>query len=102
MKSKKIGIKGIILLLILIVIATISMYAWAKYKSSLYGNVNSQVAKWSFKVKDGDTSTIDILDFPITRTDENSMVGRNTIAPRNIWKVSNRYRCDGYRNKFNI
>lgn len=94
MKSKKIGIKGIIiLLLVLIVIATISMYAWAKYQSSLQGNVDSQIAKWSFKVNGNDTSTIDILDFPITRTDNNTLVDSNTIAPRNTWKISNRYRC---------
>ena len=103
MKSKKIGIKGAILLLLaLIVIVAISMYAWAKYKSILQGNVNSQVARWSFIVKDGDTSTVDILDFPVTRTDQNTMVDSNTIAPRNIWKVSNRYRCNRYRNKFNL
>lgn len=93
MKSKKIGIKGIILLLILIAIATISMYAWAKYKSSLQGNVNSQIAKWSFKVKLGETNTIDVLNFPETRTDGNTLVDSNTIAPRNKWKIPNRYRC---------
>lgn len=93
-KNKKSATKYVVLaMLALIVIVSVSMYAWAKYKSSLQGNVNSQVAKWSFKVNGSDTSTIDILDFPITRTDENSMVDSNTIAPRNIWSVSNRHRC---------
>lgn len=81
------------MILALIVIGAISMYAWAKYQSSLQESVNSEIAKWSFKVKDGDISTIDVLDFPITRTDENNKVDRSTIAPRNIWKISNRYRC---------
>lgn len=94
MKNKKTMIKGVILLLLLlIVIGSISMYAWAKYISSKIGSAEAQVAKWSFKVVDGDVSTIDVLDFPITRTDENNKVDRNTIAPRNMWKISNRYRC---------
>lgn len=81
-KSKKLGIKNILLVLVLlIVISTISMYAWAKYQSSFKGSATSEIAKWTFNVKDGNTETIDILDFPITRTDENEKVARDNIAP---------------------
>ena len=72
------------LIIILIVIITTIMsigFAYAKYKTTLQGETSIKIAKWSFKVIDGNPQTIDVLDFPITRTDNNSDVQEDSIAP---------------------
>lgn len=78
------------LIIILIVIITTIMsigFAYAKYKTTLQGETNTKIAKWSFKVIDGNSQTVDVLDFPITRTDNNSDVQQGNIAPRHLWKI---------------
>lgn len=78
------------LIITLIVIITIIMsigFAYAKYKKTLQGETSNQIAKWSFKVVDGNPQTIDVLDFPVTRTDNNSDVQQGNIAPRHLWKI---------------
>lgn len=78
------------LIITLIVIITIIMsigFAYAKYKTTLQGETSNQIAKWNFKVVDGNPQTIDVLDFPVTRTDNNSDVQQGNIAPRHLWKI---------------
>ena len=87
-KIKKNGILKIVLVIILIIaLVVLAGFAYARYVTSKTGQTEAQIARWSFKVVDGNSSTIDVLDFPITRTDNNQEVDRNTIAPRNLWKV---------------
>lgn len=78
---------AIILALLLITAVVFSMYAYSKYKTTLTRSGTATVAKWSFKVIDGDTTTANILDFPITRTDTNTQVKEGKIAPRNVRKI---------------
>ena len=80
-KKKIIILKFFILFCLLVITVSLIGFAWARYVSSRSGDTEAQVAKWSFKVVDGDASTIDVLDFPITRTDNNQAVDKNTIAP---------------------
>ena len=79
-KNNKV-LKAIIILVLIVTSIALVGYAYARYITSQSGDAEAQVAKWSFKVVDGDASTIDVLDFPITRTDNNQEVDRNTIAP---------------------
>ena len=85
-KLKK-HIKIITVLIIILIVITLIGLAYARYVTSQSGQTEAQVAKWSFKVVDGNPNTIDVLDFPITRTDNNQEVDRNTIAPRNLWSI---------------
>ena len=81
-KMKKSRILKIVLVIILIItLVVLAGFAYARYVTSQSGGTEAQIAKWSFKVVDGDSSTIDVLDFPITRTDNNQAVDRSTIAP---------------------
>lgn len=82
-KKRRTGTSIILILLIILTLVStgIGLYAWAKYKTTIGGTASEEVAKWSFKVVDGNTETADILDFPITRTDNNTDVAANTIAP---------------------
>ena len=81
-KVKKNGMLKVIISLILIVtIVILAGIAYARYVTSIGGQTEAQIAKWSFKVVDGDANTINVLDFPITRTDSNTEVDINTIAP---------------------
>ena len=81
-KVKKYGmLKVIISVILIIAVVILAGIAYARYVTSIRGQTEAQVAKWSFKVVDGDSSTIDVLDFPITRTDSNTEVDSSTIAP---------------------
>ena len=73
--------KPVIILLALLLITAIvfSMYAYAKYKTTLKGNGTAQVAKWSFKVN-GQTQTIPDIDLATTMKKVNN-VAENKIAP---------------------
>ena len=73
--------KPIIILLALLLITAIvfSMYAYAKYKTTLKGNGTAQVAKWSFKVN-GQTQTIPDIDLATTMKKVNN-VAENKLAP---------------------
>ena len=73
--------KPIIILIALLLITAIafSMYAYAKYKTTLKGNGTAQVAKWSFKVN-GQTQTIPDIDLATTMKKVNN-VAENKIAP---------------------
>ena len=73
--------KPIVILLALLLITAIvfSMYAYAKYKTTLKGNGTAQVAKWSFKVN-GQTQTIPDIDLATTMKKVNN-VAENKIAP---------------------
>ncbi|MBE5805436.1 MAG: hypothetical protein E7313_01760 [Clostridiales bacterium] len=81
-KKKSIGSNILIIVLIFLAIASVcgGLFAWAKYQSTIQGTATGETAKWSFKVSDGDTSTQDI-DFPMTRTDNNTSVAEGKIAP---------------------
>ena len=73
--------KPIVVLLALLLITAIafSMYAYAKYKTTLTGNGTATVAKWSFKVN-GQTQTIPDID--LTKTmDSHNNVAEGKIAP---------------------
>lgn len=71
----------VLLILIITVSSCIGIFAWAKYTSSISGTATGQVAKWSFKLVDGVTETTDVIDFPITRTDNNTSVAKGRLAP---------------------
>ena len=73
--------KGAVIILALALIAAIvfSMYAYAKYTSTLTGNGTTQVAKWSFKVN-GETQTIPDIDLTST-IDPHNNVADKKIAP---------------------
>lgn len=85
-KESKLKINALVAILALtIVISSICLFAWAKYKSSLEGSTNSQIAQWSFKVRDGITQTENIENLSVTRMDTNKDVKEGFLAPRNIW-----------------
>ena len=73
--------KPIVVLLALLLITAIvfSIYAYAKYKTTLKGNGTAQVAKWSFKVN-GQTQTIPNIDLATTMKKVNN-VAENKLAP---------------------
>ena len=73
--------KPIVILLALLLITAIafSMYAYAKYKTTLKGNGTATVAKWSFKVN-GQTQTIPNIDLATTMKKVNN-VAENKLAP---------------------
>ena len=81
-KEKSIGRNILIVVLILVTIASVcaGLYAWAKYQTTINGTATGETAKWSFKVSDGNTSTQEI-EFPMTRTDNNTSVAEGKIAP---------------------
>lgn len=72
----------VILLMCSIVVAIFGYYAYSRYKTTLEGNGQASVAKWSFKVNIGSKEITN--DFPLaqTRTDDKAdMVNPTTIAP---------------------
>ena len=69
----------IFLALLLITAIAFSMYAYAKYKTTLKGNGTAQVAKWSFKVNE-QTQTIPDIDLATTMKKVNN-VAENKLAP---------------------
>ena len=73
--------KPIVVLLALLLVTAIafSMYAYAKYKTTLTGNGTATVAKWSFKVN-GQTQTIPDIDLATTMKKVNN-VAENKLAP---------------------
>ena len=78
----------IIVLILIPAVVIITLFiglAWAKYISSKSGEATASIAKWSFKLVDGIPQTTDTIDFPITRTDSNTKINEETIAPRYIW-----------------
>lgn len=81
-KKKGRLLKYAILLCILAVIIALVGYAWARYVSSQNGTATAQIAKWSFnsKIFDG-TQTEEVENFARTRTDGNTEVDDETIAP---------------------
>ncbi|MBE5805281.1 MAG: hypothetical protein E7313_00965 [Clostridiales bacterium] len=81
-KEKSIGRNILIVVLILVTIASVcaGLFAWAKYQTTINGTATGETAKWSFKVSDGNTSTQEI-EFPMTRTDNNTSVAEGKIAP---------------------
>ena len=85
--KRNIKVKLIIILIVAITAIMSIGFAYAKYKTTLQGETSTQIAKWSFKVVDGNQQTIDVLDFPVTRTDNNSDVQQGNIAPRYLWKI---------------
>jgi len=81
-KQKNIGSNILIVVLIFLVIASVcaGLFAWAKYQTTINGTATGETAKWSFKVTDGNTETANI-DFPMSRTDNNTSVAEGKIAP---------------------
>lgn len=79
----------ITLIAIIIVSSAIGLYAWAKYTNTFKGEATAQVAKWHFDVKNanGESVSTGDINFPITRTDNNTTVAEGNLAPRNLWKV---------------
>ena len=73
--------KPVIILLALLLITEIvfSMYAYAKYKTTLKWNGTATVAKWSFKVN-GQTQTIPDIDLATTMKENNNVV-EGKLAP---------------------
>ena len=73
--------KPIVVLLALLLITAIvfSIYAYAKYKTTLTGNGTATVAKWNFKVN-GQTQTIPDIDLTQTMDTHNN-VAEGKIAP---------------------
>lgn len=82
-KSNKVNIiLGIISVIIVVVgFIIIGQIAFARFRTVNSGNVVAEIAKWDFKVVDGNPVTVNELDFPVTRTDNNNQVSSGTIAP---------------------
>ena len=81
-KNKGLNILIVLLLTITIVASSIGLYAWAKYTSSESGEATAQVAKWHFELKgNGTEETEQGIKFPITRTDKNTTVANDRLAP---------------------
>ena len=88
--NEKIKVSNIViitLILITLIASALGIVAYARYRSSFTGTASKQVAKWDFKVVDGIPQTSDVIDFAITRTDTNTTVAEEKIAPRNKWKA---------------
>lgn len=71
----------IILCVIVILILLMCMLVEARYQTIVEGKGNATIANWSFKLIDNDTSTTDIIELAVTRTDLNTKVVENKIAP---------------------
>lgn len=82
-KMKKNGMLKIFLMIILIItVVILAGFAYARYVTSLNGNASMDIAKWSFNSRIlNSTQTQEIADFSVTRTDNNTEVASNTIAP---------------------
>lgn len=50
------------------------MLVEARYQTIVAGKGNATIANWSFKLIDNDTSTTDIIELAVTRTDLNTKV----------------------------
>ncbi|MBE5805229.1 MAG: hypothetical protein E7313_00675 [Clostridiales bacterium] len=87
-KEKSIGRNILIIFLIIVMIASVcaGLFAWAKYQTTINGTATGETAKWSFKVSDGNTSTQEI-EFPMTRTDNNTSVAEGIIAPGTFGEI---------------
>ena len=55
--------------------------AWSRFQQAVNGNATATVAKWSFKLKDGDNLSENGINFPMTRTDNNTTVVPTKLAP---------------------
>lgn len=80
-KVKSTYIVIVLLIVTITIVSSIAIYAWAKYSSFFGGNTEAQIAKWSFKLIDGNTQTTDEIDFVTTRTDQNTQVKQGQLAP---------------------
>lgn len=79
MKKQKAKVAIIIAILSIAVIIALAVSAWAKYTSVFDGNVQNQVAKWSFKVNDSEEGA---ESFNLVNTiDANDTVQENKVAP---------------------
>ena len=69
------------IIIVLIGCICIGQIAYSRFRTVNSGNVVAEIAKWNFKVVDGNPVTANALDFPVTRTDNNNQVSSGTIAP---------------------
>ena len=75
-------IKFIIISVLIIAVISLIGVALARYVTSINGNATMDIAKWSFNYKIlNSTQTAEVSNFAVTRTDNNSDVDSNTIAP---------------------
>lgn len=78
-------IKTILILILIIdavaVLASIGIFAWARYITTEQGTASAQVAKWSFTVTGSGTTQSGDVEFALTRTDNETDVQSGTIAP---------------------
>lgn len=81
--KSNVGYNIVIIMLMVSIFAAIGvgLYAWAKLSETIKGTTTGEVAKWSFKVVDGIPETTDVIDFAVTRIDDNETVAENMIAP---------------------
>ncbi len=102
-KTKENGILSIILVIVLILtVVMLAGFAYARYATQKSGQAQAQIAKWSFKVYDGLTHTENINNLSITRTDNNTEVDSNTIAPGTSGVFQMDVDARRNRNKFNL
>ena len=82
LKTKKSSTKLLILLLLIVIAAAsaVGLYAWARYTESIPGTTTADVAKWNFKIVDGNPETQEI-DLIMSRTDGNQNVAAGKLAP---------------------
>ena len=81
LNKKVLNIIIVTLIILLCATVAIDLIATAKYQTTVGGTATASVAKWSFKVLDGIEETTDVIDFAITRTDSNTNVPNNKLAP---------------------
>ena len=85
-KDASLRLLTIAILLVLIVMAALGSYAFARYVTSRRGTEQAPVAGFHFELKNinGDstaTAQSGTIEFPITRTDENTHVQTGLLAP---------------------
>ena len=81
-KKIKISLPMLITIILLVVsVLAISIYALARYVFFTGGSTSAQVAYWHVELEDGIVQTSNVIDFPMTRTDTNTTVSTNMIAP---------------------
>ena len=79
--NNRLNILIVLLLLIIIMASSVGLYAWSRYTSLDAGMATAKVAKWHFELTDGEKETSGVVDFPITRTDNNKTVADEKLAP---------------------
>ena len=81
--------KSVILILLFIIMGAgiVTLYTLSRYITNKTESSSAELAGWSFKVTGSGGQSIDNIDFATTRTDNNTSVVSNCIAPGTNGKI---------------